>query len=290
MRSPKSLLVALGLCALPLLSLGQTQSSLTSQMGITQNLGAKVPTDATFVDETNHKVTFGSYLGKRPVILIPIFYACQTGCPLITDGLVQTLHAAAHPTGMLAMNKSADHPLALGRDLEVVMVSIDPRETPELAANKKAFIMDHLGDPQGFDHWHMLTGTMPNIRKLTDAVGFKFYFNPAINVIRHATGTVIISPNGTISSYTIGNEFPTKFLESDLAIAARNEVGQKADQSFMFGCVILDPATGKIRFVVENIVRVACVLFLIFMSLGIYVMLRNERRAASAAGGRLSGV
>ena len=259
-------------------------------MGIEQNLGAKVPGDAVFTDDTNRQVTFGSYLGKRPIILVPIFYSCQTGCPLITEGLVQTLHAASHPTGMMAMNKNAGHPLTLGRDLDVVMLSIDPRETPELAANKKAFIMDRLSDPAAMDHWHLLTGSLENIHKITDAVGFKYYFDPSKNIIRHATGAVIISPNGTISSYTIGNEFPTKFLESDLALAANNQVGQKADQSFMFGCVILDPATGKIRFVVENVVRVACVLTLLIMSLGIFLMLRNERRSGPAAGGRLSGV
>jgi protein SCO1/2 len=288
MASLKTLLVAVAVAAVPFAAFAQTQSSLTKQMGITQNLGAKIPADVEFKDENGQKVTFGSYLGQRPIVLVPIFYNCQTGCPLITDGLVQTLHAAANPTGAMRMEKNAN-PLQLGKALDVVMLSIDPRETPELAANKKAFIADRLGDDEGMSHWHLLTGTLPNIHKITDAIGFKYYFDPKLGLIRHATCSVIISPNGTISSYTIGNEFPTKFLEADLALAARNEVGQKADQSFMFGCVMLDPATGKIRFVVENIVRVACVLTLIVMIIGFLNMLRNERRSGLAAGGRLSG-
>jgi protein SCO1/2 len=123
-----------------------------------------------------------------------------------------------------------------------------------------------------------LTGSLQNIRQVTDAIGFRYYFNPVTGVIRHPTCSVIVSPNGTISSYTIGNTFPPKLLDDDLALAARNQVGPKADQSFMFGCLMLDPATGKLRFVVENIVRAGCVLTLLVMSLSIFFMIRNEKK------------
>lgn len=292
--------------------IAQSQSlfaPLTKSMGITQKLGSKVPVDVPFLDEQGRKVTLGSYLGKRPVLLVPIFYSCQTGCALITDGLVQTLMKANQPTGMVGyMERKNDvHPLTPGKDLEIVMLSIDPRENPALAANKKNTILQTM-DTRGKSglskmiagpmgnlaeetdaHLHLLTGAQSNILKVTDAIGFQYYFNPHTGVIRHPTGSVVITPTGLISSYTIGNDFPTRMLETSLAMAARNEVSpQKADQSFMFGCVMLDPATGKIRFVVENIVRVACILTLLALGFGIFRMIRNERKAITPAGGGLA--
>lgn len=271
----------------------QTAStSLTREMGITQNLGTKIPTDVKFLDETGRTVTFADYLGKRPLLVVPVFYKCQTGCALITSNLTQTLVSAAHPHGIKGMtSQGKPHPLTLGADLDVIMLSIDPRETPELAADKKAEIEGTMdGDPNFEGHWHFLTAkSLADIHRVTDALGVRYYFNPKTGIIRHPTCTVVVSPNGTISGYTIGADFVSKFLEDDLAIAARNQVGAKADQSFMFGCVMLDPATGKIRFVVENIVRAACVLTMLIMGAFFFFALRNERRANSAAGGRFSG-
>jgi protein SCO1/2 len=138
-------------------------------------------------------------------------------------------------------------------------------------------------------HLHLLTGTLENIHKVTDAMGFSYYYNPLSDVIRHPTGSVVLTPNGQISSYTIGNDFPTKMLEASLTTAAQNKVSSlPADQSFMFGCVMIDPATGHIGFVVENIVRVACVITLLVFGLSVFRMLRNERKLTSPVGGGLS--
>jgi protein SCO1/2 len=305
------------LCVAVSLGLGakvSAQSSytpLSTGMSITQNLGGTVPTDVPFLDEQGRKVTIGTYLGKTPVLVLPIFYRCRTGCAMIIDSLVQTLMKANQPTGFVGYmaRKNNDHPLTPGRDLEIVMVGIDPRETPNLAADKKITILDTmdmrgksglsklLAGPDNSlasetdDHLHLLTGTQANVLKVTDALGFKYYFNPATDVIRHPTGSVVLTPKGVISSYTIGNDFPTKMLEASLAIAAQNQVSEhKADQSFMFGCVILDPATGHIGFVVDNIVRVACVLTLLLFGFGIYRMMRNDQNKATLTGGGLNGL
>jgi protein SCO1/2 len=272
------------------LAAGQSVSSpLTTQMGITQNLGGTIPSKVPFKDETGQTVTLANYLGKRPIILLPIFYKCQTGCALITHELLTTLLATEHPTGLKGFfdRGHARHELELGQDLDVVMLSIDPRETPQLAAVKKQVMMDALGDPAAPSYWHLLTGSLDNIRRVTDALGVKYYFNPKLDVIRHPTCSVIISPNGKISSYTIGNDFPTKLLESNLRIAAANRVGMPADQSFMFGCIQLDPQTGARRIVIENVLRLACCLFLFAFGSGIYLMLRNERKQSLPPGGKV---
>ncbi len=291
------MLLLAALLTLAVFAPAQTASkSLTEQMGIVQHLGDKVPADLPFLDEAGKKVTLADYLGQRPLVVVPIFYKCQTGCALITEELTKTLMASDRPHGMMPVaSVGKEHPFVLGKDLEVVMLSIDPRETPELATDKKSLILNTIFDKSHPDdplfqaaqsHWHLLTGSLANIHRVTDALGFRYYYNPATGVIRHPTCSVIVSPNGTISSYTIGNEFPPKLLDDDLSLAAKNQVGPKADQSFMFGCLMLDPATGRIRFVVENIVRAGCVVTLLVMSLSIFLMVRNEKKTPPTAGGR----
>ncbi|HWD41365.1 MAG TPA: SCO family protein [Fimbriimonas sp.] len=279
-----------GAACLP--TVGAAQAVLTKQMGIEQHLGAKLPLDIPFKDEMGQTVTLKNYIGARPLIVLPIFYSCETGCALITDGLVKTILAAQHPTGALGMlaNARGTHPLTLGRDFDVVMLSINPAETPQLAANKKVLINESLKDPQVDAHWHLLTGSLENIRRVTDAMGFSFYYNPYTKVINHPTGSAILTPAGAISAYTIGNDFPTKLLEDDLALAAKNEIStEKADQTFMFGCVMLDPATGKIRFVVEGLVRLGMLITFLVLAGYIIIMLRRERKGGLPTGGRLTG-
>jgi len=265
---------------------GQNGNPITDSMGITQKLGDKIPANVPFKDEAGQDVTLGSYLQGRPIVLFPIFYKCQTGCAVITHEFLQTLLTASHPTGIKALidkSQTDNNGLKIGKDFDVVMVDIDPRETPALAAAKKNVIMNAFDDPTADAHWHLLTGTLDNIHRVTDAIGFKYYYNPALDVIRHPTGSVILSPDGTISSYTIGNDFPTKVLSSALEIAKQNQVGQPADESRMFGCIQIDRKTHKVTLVVENIVRLGCVLTLLTMIIGISLMIRSERKGGTAA-------
>jgi protein SCO1 len=268
--------------ALPALAqappMGSPQEKLTDKMGITQRLGAYVPTDVAFTDETGKQVQFGDLLGERPVILIPLFYRCTTMCISITDGLVKTLSKATR-------NDS----LKPGRDFDVVMLGIHPKETHELAMAKKIEIFNILTPPAGRTEdtvwrnsaergWHLLTGDMQSVRQITDAVGFKFSYDEQKDLINHPTCSIILTPDGKISSYTIGNGFPTKVLEDAIETAALNEVGRKADQSFMFGCIMLDPNTGKYTLVIQNVLRLAGILTVLIIAASIFTMSMKERR------------
>jgi len=268
------------------LALAQNPDPITASMGITQNLGKKLPLDVPFKDEAGKDVTIGQYLQGRPLVIFPIFYKCETGCAVITHEFLQTLLTASHPTGLKALidkSQTDSNGLKIGKDFDVLMVDIDPRETPDLAAAKKNTIMDSLGDPNADAHWHLLTGTLDNIHRVTDALGFKYYFNPTLDVIRHPTGSVIVSPDGTISSYSIGNDFPTKVLSAALEQAKQNQVGEPADESRMFGCIQIDKKTHKVTIVVENVVRLGCVLTLLTMIIGISLMIRSERKPKGEA-------
>jgi protein SCO1 len=166
------------------------------------------------------------------------------------------------------------------------MVSIHPKETPSLAMAKKNLIIKDLAPkdpPAGWDKMvagglHFLTGNRDSINRLTQAVGFKYSYNEKKDLINHPTCTVLLSPEGKVSSYTIGNEFPTRVVETNLALASKNQIGEKADQSMMFGCIMLDPATGKYRVVIENVLRLSGLITVIILAFSIYSMNLKSKR------------
>jgi protein SCO1/2 len=253
-------------------------TKLTSQMGITQKMGAWLPTDARFKDENGKSVTIGDIVGKRPIVLMPIFYSCKTMCVNLTDGICETV----------AKGTKFDE-FKPGRDVDIVMLSINPKETPDLAMAKKVEIFNMLTPPKGNGYddqwradaekgWHLLTGSYDQIRKVTDAVGFKYRYDEKLDLINHPTVSIVVTKSGQVSSYIIGPTIPTSVLKTDLALATNNEIGVKADQSFMFGCIMLDPTTGKYTMVAENIIRLGCVITLLIVVGSILIMSLRERQ------------
>ena len=260
-----------------------TQSKLTQQMGITQKLGDMVPLDVPFKDEAGNEIKFGDTFKGKPVLLVPIFFTCKTMCVNLTDSIVGTL-AKATRSDILKPN----------RDFDVVMLSINPKENPELARAKKIEIFEMLTPPLGKGQneewrqsvepgWKMLTGSYENIRKITDAVGFKYGYNAEKDLINHPTCTILLTKTGKVSGYIIGNNLPTSVLEADLKIAQNNQVAPKADQSFMFGCIMIDPSTGQYTVVVEKVLQLACILTVILLAGFITSMALKERRKARLA-------
>ncbi len=253
-------------------------------MGLTQNLGAYLPKDVPFKDAEGNDVKFGEVFQGRPILLVPIFFTCKTMCVNIADDLVKTL----------AKSTKTDT-LKPGRDFDVVMLSINHKETWQLANAKKVEIFNMLTPPQGRGEnvewrtaagkgWHMLTGSEQSVRAITNAVGFKFSYDKRTDIINHPSASMILTPSGQVSNYLVGPRFPTAVVKKEMAMAARNEVGQPADQSFMFGCVRFDKQ-GRYTLVVENVLRLACVLTLLAVGGMILSMSLKERRKANLEGG-----
>ena len=256
----------------------QTPSSpLTRGIGIDQRLGVEVPKDVSFLNQEGKRVRFGELYAGRPIMLVPIFFACNTGCVAITEGLMKTLTKATRNETVL-----------VGRDLDVVMLSIHPKETPALARAKGAEFLAKYNHPATNGAWHFLTGKEADIRRITDAVGFRYVYDEAKDRINHPGGIIFLTPEGKVSSYILGTQFPTKLVEADLKIAARNEIGQESE-SFLFGCVMLDPVTGKRSIVYQNVVRLAGVVTLIVLLLSIVNMARKYRREPLYRGGPEGG-
>jgi protein SCO1/2 len=273
------------------------QSDLTRNMGITQHPGEELPLDTPFKDETGKDVKLGDMLHGKPVILVPVFYSCQTGCAMLIDSLIKTLAKATR--GDI---------LKPGRDMDVLMYSIDPKENYQLAQSKKMLIMRELTPKlaKGTDSvawraqaeggWHLLTGSMDSIQKLSNSIGFSYSYKNVLDVptgktnwlINHPTCTVILTPQGKISTYTIGTDFQTKEVEQDLLVARQGQIGRRADQSSMFGCIMLDPSITRNRTTIENIWKIAGVLTVIILGFSIFSLNKKSRQQTNISGGGLS--
>lgn len=278
---------ALSAVALSSVASAQDTSELTRAMGIDQKLGDAVPKEPMFLDETGATRTFGSVLKGRPVLVVPISLRCHGGCQILLEGLQKTLYRAENPNARALIKKEGRNRLTVGRDFDIVVLSLDPRETPTDAAETKNAFEKKVGYEA--EPFTVLTGSLANIRKVTDAIGFRYLYQPERNVLDNATGSVLLTPDGHISSYTIANDFPTVVLERNLETAGANGIGTKADTSQMFGCVQLDPSIVVKRGKIESVYNVAGVLTLAGLVGWIVSMLRSERAKNRDLGGQPRG-
>lgn len=242
-------------------------------VGIDQKLNEQLPLDLVFKDETGASVKLGDYFGKKPVLLSLVYYQCPMLCNQVLNGMV---------TAFKVMNFKA------GQEFEVVTVSFDPRETPELAAAKKNTYVNYLpadrraGATSG---WHFLTGDEASIKRITDAVGFRYHWDDATNQFVHASGIFLTTPNGKLARYFYGIEYAPRDVRLGLIEAADNKIGSPVDQLLLY-CYHYDPATGKYGAVVMNMMRVGGVITLIaIVALLFFLRRRSVKQVDLAAGG-----
>ena len=236
-------------------------------VGFDQKLGAQVPLDLVFREETGAEVALGAYFGQRPVLLILSYYECPMLCTLVLNGVTSGLKAV---------------PFAPGEDFEIVTVSFDPREKPDLAARKKANYVELLGRPGAAAGWHFLTGDEPAIAALTGAVGFRYRYDAASNQYAHAAGIMVLTPQGQISRYLFGIEYAPKDIRLALVEASAGKIGSFVDQVLLF-CFHYDPETGRYGAATLNGIRVGGVLTLAALALFMIGSWRRDRRARAGA-------
>lgn len=244
------------------------------EVGIDQKLDGAIPLDAAFTDETGRDVTIGEYFGKRPVVLALVYYECPMLCTQVLTGLSGSLEA-------LAFNP--------GKEFELVVASIDPGETPALAANAKKTFLRRYGRAGVEANVHFLTGREESIKRLADAVGFRYAYDKAIDQYAHPAAITVLTGEGRVSKYLFGIEFAPRDLRLSLVEAGDGKVGTAIDQVLLF-CYHYDPETGKYGFVIMNVVRFGAVLTVVALAGSIAFALRRERRqrrpAAAATGTR----
>jgi protein SCO1/2 len=235
-------------------------------VGIQQKLNYQVPLDLTFKDEWGKTVRLGEYFHGKPVVLSLVYYKCPMLCNLVMNGELRSFRQV---------------PQTLGKDFEAVTVSFDPKETPALAAEKKATYVDKYNRPGAAEGWHFLTGTEDQIHALTQAVGFTYRWDDKTQQWAHASGIMILTPQGLISRYQYGIEYSGKDLRLSLLDSSANKIGSITDQMLLF-CYHYDPTKGKYTFAIMNALRVAGTASVLALGLFMFVNLRRDR-----LGGRL---
>ena len=229
-------------------------------VGIDQKLDAQVPLDLQFKDETGKAVKLGDYFGKRPVVLAPVYYECPMLCTQILNGLVRSLKAVTFDPG---------------QEFEVVVFSFDARDTPTLAAAKKAAYLKRYDRPGTAAGWHFLTGDLESIKALTAAIGFRYVWDAHTNQFAHASGVMVLTPQGRVSKYYYGIEYASKDVRLGLIEAAQNKIGTPVDQLLLF-CFHWDASTGKYTATAMNLLRVAAGATILLLGGFVIIMLRRD--------------
>ena len=231
-------------------------------VGFDQNLGAPLPLDARFVDDHGRPVALGDYFDGRPVLLALVYYECPMLCNLVTAGVVSSLKAVKH---------------TVGEEFDVVVVSIDPEETPAMAAQAKERAVARYARDGSAPGWHFLTGDQSEITRLADAVGFRYAYDEETDEYAHASGIVLATPDGHAGRYLFGTEYAPRDVQLGLVEASQGGIGSAVDQVMLF-CYKYDPQLGRYSAAVFKLVRLGGVLTLLLLGGTIFVYLRRERR------------
>lgn len=231
-------------------------------VGFDQNLNQMLPLDVEFSDEHGRAVKIGDYFGKRPVVLAFVYY----GCPMLC---LQSLSSLAATLGVLSENP--------GGDFEVVSVSIDPRETPALALEKKAHYIERSGKPSIGRGWHYLTGTHASIQRLTKSAGFRYSWDASLQQYAHPAGIVIATPQGKVARYLFGIDYGPRDLRLALLDASEGKISSPLKKALLY-CYHYDLATGRYSLAIMRIVRVAGAATVLFLGTLIFIWTRRERR------------
>jgi protein SCO1/2 len=233
-----------------------------------QNLGAQVPLNLPFISDTGATVHLGDYFHRRPVILVLDYYRCPNLCGIVLHSVVASLK-----------NLTFD----AGDRYEVVIVSIDPRDTPQISALKKEGYLDSYERPQTASGWHFLTGSPESIKTLADTVGFHFVYDPKTDQYAHPSGMIVLTPEGKTSRYFFGVEFPSTQVRDALAVAAASKVNSPV-YDFLLLCCSYNPLQGKYGLLIFNLMRAAGILTVLIIAFYVIRALRNEATRKEPSG------
>jgi len=265
-----NLVAALAVCVLTLPALGQgmTQGIMSppanvrppglKNVGIEQHLNEQIPPALTFHDETGNAVQLGDYFGKKPMILNLVYYQCPMLCGEVLNGLESALRVLKFD---------------VGKEFDVLTVSFDPKETPEMASAKKAEYLKRYGRPGAAAGWHFLSGPATSIDALTKAVGFQYQYDPKSGQFAHATAIMVLTPEGKIAQYYYGVEFAPKDLRLGLIQASENKIGTVVDQVLLY-CYHYDPDTGKYGAIISRVLQLSAGATILILGAFLVVMFR----------------
>ncbi len=239
-------------------------------VGFDQKLDSQVPLDLVFRDEHNNGITLRQLMNGKPVILTLVYYQCPMLCTEVLNGTLNALKQV---------------PLDMGKDFEVITLSIDPTERPILADAKHIMYAGIYGRPGAVGGWHFLTGAEPQIKQLAGSVGFRYAYDPISKQFAHASGIVVLTPEGRVSRYLFGIHYAPRDIRLALIEASSEKIGSPVEDAVLLYCYHYDPATGKYGMVIANILRAGAAITVLVLGLAIFLMFRGEKRRKTVLAG-----
>jgi protein SCO1 len=237
-------------------------TQILKKVGIDQKLNNQLPLDLKFRDEYGRDVKLGDYFQEgRPVVLSLVYYECAMLCNQTLNGMVGALDAV---------------PFTPSKDFEIVTVSFDPREGPELAAEKKETYLRRFKREGAQNGWHFLTGDKDSIDRLAEATGFHYVWDDESKQFAHASAIMVATPEGKLSHYFYGIEYSPKDLRLALVESSKGQIGTPVDALILY-CYHYDPTTGKFALVM-SVVRAAGALTVVGILALIFFLVRRTRR------------
>ncbi|MGD0300521.1 MAG: SCO family protein [Bryobacteraceae bacterium] len=274
LRAASALMPTLGFLALttalPVTAQQYGLPAIARGVGIDQNLNAQLPLELLFKDETGQTVRLGQYFRQKPVVLALVYYECPMLCNMVLNGLSNSMEKIT---------------LNLGDDYDVVTVSFNPHETWQLAASKKANYVEKYKGKGTVEGWHFLTGKEDNIKKLADAAGFHYKYDPVTKQFAHASAIMVITPEGRIARYFYGIEYKPRDFRLGLVEASQHKIGSPVDAIMLF-CFHYDPMTGKYGLIITNVIRTLGSATVIGLAALLFVLIRRDRHRHDAVLGR----
>lgn len=230
-------------------------------IGIDQRLHEQIPLDLGFRDEDGKTVHLSDYFGSKPVIVSLVYFQCPMLCTQVLNGMVETFKTLK---------------FTAGKEFEVVTVSIDPNEGPDLAREKKEHYVEEYGREGVARGWHFLTGEQSSISRLARAVGYRYVYDPQSKQFAHAAGIMVATPKGKLARYLYGIEYGARDMRFALMEASQERIGSPVDQ-FLLLCYHYDPTTGKYGVVVANLLKVGGILSVLVLGGFMLINFRRDR-------------
>jgi len=246
-------------------SVSNQKPSILDQVGLDQRLNQQVPLNLAFNDESGRPVQLQQYFGSRPVLMMLVYYQCPMLCTQVLNGFTGAMN------GIVRFN--------IGREFNVITVSIDPRDTPQDAAEAKQRYIKRYRRAGAEQGWHFLTGKKDQIDALAQAVGFRYAWDPQIKQYAHASGIILLTPDGRVSQYYYGIEYAPRDIQLGLIEASKGKIGNLVDQVVLY-CYHYDPRQGKYGAAIFNVLRLSALATVLVLGGFMLVMFRRDSHAA----------
>ena len=250
-------------------SIPNQKPSILDQVGLDQRLNQQVPLDLTFNDENGQAVQLQQYFGQKPVLLMLVYYQCPMLCTQVLNGFTGAMN------GIVRFN--------IGREFNVVTVSIDPRDKPADAAAAKERYLKRYRRAGAAEGWHFLTGKKDQIDALAQAVGFRYAWDPQIQQYAHASGIMLLTPQGRVAQYYYGIEYAPRDIQLGLIEASKGKIGNVVDQVLLY-CYHYDPRQGRYGAAIFNVLRLSALATVLALGGFMLIMFRRDSLAARKGG------